>query len=256
MLKAFYTLRHSRSTTTAFILWALTMLSLPIMGWIMGEDYLLRGMSVGVLMQVTAVLIILYNHWGLRCTSATFLTVTLLSFLAELLGSRTGIPFGKYHYTGILQPQIADVPVLIPLAWMMMLPPAWAIANLITGKSGRSWSFISVSALAFTTWDLFLDPQMVGWDFWRWEIPGQYFGIPISNYLGWFLVSAMLTYITGPDNLPAGTLSLVYVLTWGLQTLGQGIFWAQPGPAIFGFTCSGVFILAAYLKSKHEPGVI
>ena len=128
MNRAFDTLRHSTSSRATLLIWVLTMLSLPLLGWILGEDYLLRGMSVGVLMQALAVLIILYNAWGLQRTLLTFGMVGILSYLAELLGSHTGLPFGKYHYTALLQPQIAGVPLLIPLAWMMMLPPAWAIA--------------------------------------------------------------------------------------------------------------------------------
>jgi hypothetical protein len=106
--------------------------------------------------------------------------------------------------------------------------------------------------LAFTAWDLFLDPQMVAWNFWHWEIPGQYFGIPWSNYLGWVLVSALLSFIANPTELPYGPLSLVYMLTWILQTIGQGIFWQQPGPAISGFLVSGVFIFLAFFRSRHE----
>jgi putative membrane protein len=230
----------------------MTMLALPVLGWILGEGYLLRGMSVGVIMQATAVLVILYNRWNLRRTFLTFALVGGLSYLAELLGSQTGFPFGKYHYTNLLQPQIAGVPLLIPLAWMMMLPPAWAIAQLITHKTGRDWRFVAVAALAFTAWDLFLDPQMAGWGFWVWEQPGQYFGIPLSNYLGWLVVSGLLTLAANPKDLPFGPLSLVYVLTWALQTIGQGIFWSQLGPAIVGFIGAGIFIMLAYFRGKHE----
>jgi len=254
MNKAFDTLRHSTSSRATLLIWVLTMLSLPLLGWILGEDYLLRGMSVGVLMQATAVLVILYNAWGLQRTVISFGLVGLLSYFAELLGSQTGLPFGKYHYTDLLQPQIAGVPLLIPLAWMMMLPPAWAIAQFITRKSGRHWSFIAITALAFTAWDLFLDPQMAGWGFWVWQPPGGYFGIPLSNYLGWLVVSALLTLVANPRHLPVGPLSLVYVLTWALQTIGQGIFWSQPGPAIFGFFGAGIFILLAWFRSKDGIG--
>jgi putative membrane protein len=107
-----------------------------------------------------------------------------------------------------------------------------------------------LSALAFTAWDLFLDPQMVGWGFWVWEIPGQYFGIPLSNYLGWIVVSALITLAANPKDLPVGPLALVYALTWILQTLGQGIFWSQPGPAVAGFLGSGVFVWLAWRKSS------
>jgi len=280
MNAAFKALRYPRSTFTPLLLWLLTMLSLPMMGWILGEGYLQRGMSLAVLMQSAAVLVILYNAWGLARTAKTFLIVGVLSYFAELLGSATGFPFGKYHYTGLLQPQIAGVPLLIPLAWFMMLPPAWAIAEIILSKSFNhdpaeqrgasvheeaqrkpfkkpSWNFVSfvvrfalLSSLAFTAWDLFLDPQMVNFGFWVWEIPGAYFGIPPGNYLGWIIVSALITLIANPKDLPVGPLALVYVLTWILQTIGQGIFWSQPGAAIVGFIGSGVFVSLAFWRSR------
>jgi lycopene beta-cyclase len=280
MLKAFNALRYPRSTFAPLILWVLTMLSLPILGWILGEDYLLRGMSFGVLMQASAVLIILYAAWGFTRTLKTFVLVAVLSYLAELLGSSTGFPFGKYSYTDLLQPQIAGVPLLIPLAWLMMLPPAWAIAQIIlpeghktfdhNGNNGAqrkifkfpSWNIVTVvvkkvllAALAFTAWDLFLDPQMVGWGFWVWDKPGAYFGIPLSNYLGWMIVSAIITLVANPKNLPVGPLALVYVLTWILQTIGQGIFWSQPGPALVGFFGSGVFVLLAFWRSHQASRI-
>jgi lycopene beta-cyclase len=252
MNAAFKALCYPRSSIAPLLLWVLTMLSLPLMGWILGEGYLLRGMSVGVLMQSAAVLVILYNAWGLARTAKTFLVVGVLSYLAELLGSSTGFPFGKYHYTDVLQPQIAGVPLLIPLAWFMMLPPAWAIAKTIAPHSNSRFPIyhVLISALAFTAWDLFLDPQMAGWGFWVWESPGQYFGIPLGNYVGWIVVSAIITLIANPKDLPVGPLALVYVLTWILQAIGQGIFWSQPGPAIVGFIGSGIFVSLAFWRSR------
>jgi putative membrane protein len=254
MIQAFNDLRYPRSTLVPIIFWVLTMISLPMLGWILGEGYLIRGMSFGVLMQAAAVLIILYVAWGWQRTLKTCAVVAGLAYLAELLGSSTGIPFGKYHYTEVLQPQIAGVPLLIPLAWLMMLPPAWAIAQIIAPRSNSRFPIchVLVSSLAFTAWDLFLDPQMVGWGFWVWEIPGQYFGIPLSNYLGWIIVSALITLVANPKDLPVGPLALVYVLTWILQTIGQGIFWSQPGPAIVGFLGSGMFVYLAWNNSNRR----
>lgn len=271
MREAFHTIRYPRSTLVPLALWVLTMISLPILGWIQGDDYLIRGMAFGVLMQSAVVLIILYKAWGLARALKTFAIVAILSYFAELIGSSTGFPFGKYDYTDLLQPQVAGVPLLIPLAWLMMLPPAWAIASIILDKplshKGHEdaqrkpfllhlWSFVPtvmkfafLASLAFTAWDLFLDPQMVGWGFWVWDKPGAYFGIPLLNYLGWILVSAIITLVANPKDLPVGPLALVYALTWILQTIGQGIFWSQPGPAIVGFLGSGIFVLLAWRKS-------
>lgn len=252
-MNLFNQLRTLPKTSLVFIaLWVLTMISLPIVGWTLGEAALIRGMSIGVLMQGIAVLAILTRAWGLNKTLASFTIVGVLSYFAEFIGSKTGFPFGKYHYTDVLQPQLAGVPLLIPLAWMMMLPPAWAIASAILGdkahKPNQRFVFVLLSALAFTAWDLFLYPQMVGWQFWVWEIPGQYFGIPLVNYLGWLLVSALLTFAANPKDLPILPLALVYTLTWLLQTIGQGTFWAQPGPAAFGFMGMGIFVFLAVRK--------
>ena len=252
MQKAFNDLRYSASTRVGLLAWALTMLALPVLGWVIGGDFLLRGISLAVLIQTTVVLVILVQGWGWRRAGFVFVTVVGLAYLAELLGVSFGIPFGKYHYTALLQPQIAGVPALIPLAWWMLLPPAWAVSGLITRRSGRSIPFLLVSALAFTAWDLFIDPQMVAWGFWRWEVPGQYFGVPWNNYLGWFLVSALITFIANPANLPSGALSLVYVLTWILQTTAQGVFWQQPGPALAGFMVTCVFISLAFWRGEKK----
>lgn len=242
-----------RSNLIFISLWLLTMICLPIVGWTFGEAALIRGMSIGVVMQALAVLSILVSAWGLPKTLKTLVIVGSLSFFAELIGSTTGFPFGKYHYTTVLQPQLGGVPLLIPLAWMMMLPPAWAMACSLLPEGeglGMRVKFILLSALAFTAWDLFLDPQMVRWNFWVWEIPGQYFGIPLVNYAGWVLVSAILTYAARPKDLPTQPLLLVYILTWLLQSIGQGLFWSQPGPAMFGFVGMGIFVWLAWKKQQ------
>ncbi len=236
----------SRPILVLIVVWVLTMIVQPIVLWTWGQAALQRGMSLAVLIQALTVLVILGQAWGFKRTVSLLVVVGVSSYAAEYLGSQTGIPFGKYHYTDVLQPQLAGVPLLIPLAWMMMLPPAWAMASRISGRDGRSPRFVLLSALAFTAWDLFLDPQMVGWNFWVWEIPGQFFGIPLVNFLGWLLISGLITWIAGPRDLPIVPLIGVYAITWLLQTVGQGLFWSQPGPAAFGFLGMGAMVLWAW----------
>lgn len=266
MFQSYRALRYPNNTLIPIAFWVLTMVSLPILGWILGENALIRGMSLGVLMQASVVIIILFVAWGWLRALKTIWMVAVFTYLAEWLGSNTGFPFGNYRYTDLLQPQLAGVPLLIPLAWLMMLPPAWAIAAIILQKPGQhkgqeeaqsqsvpfALKFSFLSALALTAWDLFLDPQMVAWGFWVWEKPGIYFGIPLTNYFGWILTSFIITLLANPKNLPVGPLSLVYILTWILQTIGQGIFWGQPGPAAIGFLTCGLFVFLAVRHSQHH----
>jgi len=227
-------------------LWACSLISLPIVGWVLGETALKNGMSLGVILQAAAVLFSLAAGWGWRATLQTFGLVALLSFLAEWLGSSSGFPFGRYSYTALLQPQLFGVPLLIPLAWMMMLPPAWAIGRLSAQRLNLPHLHWLLAALAFTAWDLFLDPQMTAWGFWVWHQPGAYFDIPLVNYLGWALVSSLITLAVRPSRLPIRPLAVIYSLTWGLQSIGQAFFWHQPGPALAGFLACGLFVVLAW----------
>ena len=182
------------NASALLVVWVAAMLAMPIAQWGMGHQGLISGVILGVILQAALVVLFLAQATSARRAIGIVTTVAVLAWAAEALGSRTGIPFGAYHYTDKLQPQLLGVPLLIPLAWLMMLPPAWAVAQRITGKIAGP-AFIVVSALAFTAWDLYLDPQMVKWGLWVWHAPGAYFGIPLVNFAGWLLVSA-------PDHRP------------------------------------------------------
>jgi lycopene beta-cyclase len=87
------------------------------------------------------VLALVQMAWGWPRTLQTLLIIAVLTWLVEAVGSATGLPFGQYSYTDNLQPQLAHVPLIIPLAWFMMLPPAWAIAQKVAGPQSAGFYF-------------------------------------------------------------------------------------------------------------------
>jgi len=233
--------------------WVGATVSLPVVQAAWGERALRRGITIGVLLQDAVVIAVLASAWGWGRTVLVVLMVLVMGWAIEFLGSHTGLPFGRYHYTEHLQPQLGRVPLLIPAAWLMMLPPAWAVAQHITNAAPGGVAFVAVSALAFTAWDLFLDPQMVAWRLWVWERPGGYFGIPWTNFVGWMLAAALMTAATAPlwpGPLPIAPLMTVYVLTWVLETAGLGVFWRQPSPALCGFLGMGSLLLWAWMSGR------
>lgn len=207
------------------------MIFVPIANWVWGAAALRMLIVMSVLLQAGAVLALLLSAWGARYTLQVSLIVVGLTFMIEYIGSHTGFPFGHYSYTDLLRPQVGGVPLLIPVAWLMMLPCAWAIAH--SSRASR-WQFALLSGLALTAWDLFLDPQMVHWKLWVWHEPGGYFGIPWQNYLGWFGSGVLLTWLINPQAVPMRPLLIIYSLTWFLETFGLAFFWDLPGPALVG----------------------
>jgi uncharacterized membrane protein len=58
-----------------------------------------------------------------------------VSWSYEHVGVETGLIYGAYHYTDALGLKLGHVPIIIPIAWFMMIYPSYIIANLI--GSGR-----------------------------------------------------------------------------------------------------------------------
>ncbi|MEI2621223.1 MAG: carotenoid biosynthesis protein [Candidatus Nanopelagicales bacterium] len=157
-------------------------------------------------------------------------------FGIELLGHTTDIPFGAYHYTDELQPHLLGVPVIVPLAWLMMAYPSLVLARSLTTR----W-VVPLAAVGLTTWDLFLDPQMVGEGYWVWEtktpaLPGIP-GIPLQNYAGWLAGTLLLMWLL--NRLPRRDVDLgVPLLLYGWMWIGgivaNAVFLDRPAVAVIG----------------------
>lgn len=151
---------------------------------------------------------------GWRHTLLFFGITVAVSWSYEHVGVETGLIYGAYHYTDALGLKLGHVPIIIPIAWFMMIYPSYIIANLI--GSGRQmmtrdkknnnnnpitlvqilWlSFLS--AVIMTAWDLVVDPYLSGPTerAWIWEDSGQYFGVPLHNFGGWLLTTFTIYFI-------------------------------------------------------------
>lgn len=125
----------------------------------------------------------------------TFIAICLIvSNALENLSILTGFPFGHYHYTDGLGPKLLLVPLLIGPAYISTGYLAWVIGNVLIGDIRRGTGAFTVfatpfiAAFAMVAWDVCLDPTLsTVLKFWIWEDGGGYFGVPLTNYLGWFL---------------------------------------------------------------------
>lgn len=148
----------------------------------------LAGLVVSGLATATAAACV--RRWGAPRAAAAFGAVAAGTTALEHVGTATGVPFGRYAYTGALRPTVRGVPAIVPLAWFAMAVPAREAAHAALGARSSRLRRIGLGAAYLTAWDLFLDPQMVGEGYWRWARRGRYRGIPVTNYLGWLVASA------------------------------------------------------------------
>jgi putative membrane protein len=122
-----------------------------------------------------------------------------VSLFFEALSIATGFPYSSYHYTELLGPQLLGFPIMVMVGYGVGAYVFWTVAETIVGKfntklSGANLVFIPiVASFLATAWDLVMDP--IGATVFKayiWENHGPYFGIPFSNFLGWYLCTYTL----------------------------------------------------------------
>ena len=107
----------------------------------------------------------------------------------ENLGVATGFPFGRYEFLPLMGPRLFHVPVLLGLAYIGMAYVSWMLARLIMGNTRPRGIALPVLASGImVTWDWAQDPVWATLlHAWRWRDGGPWFGVPLSNYFGWYL---------------------------------------------------------------------
>jgi uncharacterized membrane protein len=134
------------------------------------------------------------RQYGLRGILAFTGICIVVGNVIENCSVITGFPFGHYYFAGLMGPKLFNVPVLLGLAYIGMAYVSWTLARLIAGSARHSASAQNLLALPLVAsfimvaWDLAQDPVwgtvLHGW---VWRDGGPWFGVPISNYLGWYL---------------------------------------------------------------------
>ena len=113
--------------------------------------------------------------------------------ITENLSIATGFPFGHYYFASLMGPKLFQVPVLLGLAYIGMAYVSWMLGSTIVGRNPASASGASivavplVSSFIMVAWDLAQDPVWAtALHGWVWRDGGPWFGVPVSNYLGWY----------------------------------------------------------------------
>lgn len=192
-----------------------------------------------------------WQRLGWKRILLMFVTVTAVSLAFESYGVATGRVYGPYHYTDMLGPKFLGlVPILIPIAWFMMIYASYLIADLVVpaqygSPTSRRLLVATVTGVAMTAWDLAMDPMMVAGGHWVWEVPGAYFGIPLQNFWGWWLTtfSALMVYLIlaefvvkkpGPtSDIPLEWAVYAYAIT-GISTVWVDFIFDMDGPGLVG----------------------
>lgn len=216
----------------ALVLWAVSMIPTPLIP----EAFPLLA-SVSTALLALGTLGYALMRYG-RVALGLFAVAFTFGVLIEWIGYTTGLPFGAYQYTAP-GPAILGVPLLVPLGW-------WAftlIALLISPAPYRQW----LAPLALVAWDLGLDPLMVAKGFWAFDAGGFYYGVPLSNFFGWYLAGWLLVALLcrlQPRLRHESSLELTVVFVGQIFFITIGLtFFGLYGAAVVVLVAMGLFVL-------------
>lgn len=171
-----------------------------------------------------------------------------ISLSAELIGTKTGWPFGGYVYLdGLGAKVVGRVPHVIPLSWFFMGLVSYVLGTSLAQRIGGGMGperWVTVAGLGLgagllVLWDLILDPAMaherLPARFWLWFEDGHYFGMPLQNFAGWaatgltFMGLSRLLWRSDPrvDSKELRFPLLIYLANIGFAaavTLGVGLW--------------------------------
>ncbi|MGC9516396.1 MAG: carotenoid biosynthesis protein [Methanomicrobiales archaeon] len=199
---------------------------------------------------VTAILFILavlhgVSRYGKKNIAIFFLITWAVSFFFENLSIATGFPFGFYRYSPSLG--LLTVPLIIIFAYFAIGYLSWVLSHILTGHytkklEGKQIFIVPfIAAFIMVMWDLTVDPiSSTLQGLWVWTYPGAYFGVPISNFFGWFLVVYLFfqifaLYLSKYDNITPEK----------AEKIANKPYWSE-ACAVYGITALGTILSVFY----------
>jgi len=168
---------------------------------------------------LAAFLFISVVNFGVGATILFTALTYSVALACEWSSVHNGFPFGLYHYIQATRGRelwIAGGPFMDSLSFTFLGFASYTVALLAasplyrrgadlrildTRKIRRSPRVWLMAALFMVMVDMVVDPLSVRGDRWFlgrifwYDPPGPHFGVPISNYLGWFFVAALAVAI-------------------------------------------------------------
>ncbi len=157
-------------------------------------------------------------HMGLKRALLFCVAGYLIAWLSEYSSIHNGIPYGYYYYVEHTKGKelwVMGVPFMDSLSYVFLAYASYSLALTVaspvlfsrglfyvleTKKIRRSLYTRILGAVFFVYVDIIIDPVALLGDRWflgqiyGYPEKGAYFGIPISNFIGWLIVGFVMIY--------------------------------------------------------------
>lgn len=163
------------------------------------------GVTRSLVLYLPAILIVVHSLGNLRWKGPVLLLLaSVVGFTFEYFDLKYGTTFGgEYRYL-MGGRYFLTVPLNVILYWSVFIYTGYCLTNSFLywknkekprkGNGLKELIFIIlIDGFLVVAIDLFMDPIEVANGSWIWTGGGPYFGIPVGNFIGWFLVTIIST---------------------------------------------------------------
>ena len=133
-----------------------------------------------------------------------FLCIAIIGFASEVIGVKTGLVFGDYHYGSSLGYKLLGVPLVISLNWALLITCGIILTKSLSANKAVSAFY---SAGLITLIDVLIEQLAPSLDFWYFNT--GFAGI--HNYLGWFILSFITSFVL-QNQVGSGNKKTAYII--------------------------------------------
>jgi len=136
----------------------------------------------------------LFRWLGAPRAGSAMLLLGALSVLVEAFAVKTGFLYGGFIYSDALGYKVLGlVPWTVAFAYLPLLLGSAALASSLLGSERLRFALGS-SALLLVV-DLVVDPAAVAGGLWAYSGAGAFYGVPLTNFMGWLLTGFVYSNI-------------------------------------------------------------
>jgi hypothetical protein len=133
------------------------------------------------------ILLLNFENYSPRLFFFLLLTA-VIGFFIEVIGVKTQMIFGTYHYGEALGTKQWEVPLMIGINWSLLI---FSIGSAVEKLNSNIWTRCLLGAILMILIDILIEPVAIKLGYWSWDSNI----IPLQNYLAWGTISFALFYL-------------------------------------------------------------
>jgi len=188
------------------------------------ESFLTQLLNTIILRPYVFIFLIVYMlgcslHLGVKRALLFTISGYLITWLSEYSSIHIGLPYGTYYYIELTRDRelwVFGVPFMDSLSYVFLAYSSYSMALLTVSPLRRSRGVIylletrairnsllvgALGTIFLVYLDIIIDPLALKGSRWflgqiyGYPEEGAYFGVPISNFIGWLIVGFILIFI-------------------------------------------------------------